>query len=375
MSVYSQDEKTVTLVVSGQGKTQDEAKQNALRSAIEQAFGAFISSKTEILNDKLVQDEIVSVANGNIQKFDVISEVQIPEAGYAATLKATVSITKLTSFCESKGMGVDFNGSLFALNVNQQILNEKNEGRAIQYLLVALKKIIESSLDFNIKAGDPASNSSDNALWAVPLTISFSINNNFSLFKNHLVNSLRGIAMPANEVKNYKALGKQAYSLKINREQFYFRKEESVKTILTELNFYFAKCVLESGIESNVSSSPISSFIVLDMRGKTRGEINMASSFNPVNFKTDSNNYDYMMNIENIFELVKYFKWTERGFNYNSVDLKSPKGYSGGYYFMREVNYNISEGDRLVVIKVKANYSFDDLKKINRFSIARYIGK
>ena len=52
INAFAQDaDKTVTLVVSGQGKTQDEAKQVALRSAIEQAFGAFISSKTEIIND------------------------------------------------------------------------------------------------------------------------------------------------------------------------------------------------------------------------------------------------------------------------------------------------------------------------------------
>lgn len=79
----AQDDKTVTLTVAGQGKTQDEAKQKALRSAIEQAFGTFISSKTEILNDNLVKDEIVSIANGNIQKFEIISEVQIPSGYYA----------------------------------------------------------------------------------------------------------------------------------------------------------------------------------------------------------------------------------------------------------------------------------------------------
>jgi len=38
-------DKTVAIPVSG--KTQDEAKQSALPSAIEQALGAFISSKTE----------------------------------------------------------------------------------------------------------------------------------------------------------------------------------------------------------------------------------------------------------------------------------------------------------------------------------------
>ena len=74
----AQEDKTVTLTVSGSGKTLEESKTNALRSAIEQAFGAFISSKTEILNDNLVKDEIVSVSNGNIQKFEIISELQIP---------------------------------------------------------------------------------------------------------------------------------------------------------------------------------------------------------------------------------------------------------------------------------------------------------
>jgi len=95
-NAFSQEDKTVTLVVSGQGVTQEEARQKALRGAIEQAFGTFISSKTEILNDNLVKDEIVSVANGNIQKFEIISEVQIPSGNYATSLRATVSITKLT---------------------------------------------------------------------------------------------------------------------------------------------------------------------------------------------------------------------------------------------------------------------------------------
>ncbi len=64
LNAFAQDDKTVTLVVSGQGKTQDEARQNALRSAIEQAFGTFISSKAEMLNDNLIKDEIVSISKG-----------------------------------------------------------------------------------------------------------------------------------------------------------------------------------------------------------------------------------------------------------------------------------------------------------------------
>ena len=126
LTTNAQDEKTMTLVVNGQGKTQEEAKQNAFRSAIEQAFGTFISSNTEILNDDLIKDEIVSVSNGNIQNFEILSEVQMQNGKWLSTLKAEVSVSKLTTFCKSKGISVEFQGSLFAFNINQQILNSEN---------------------------------------------------------------------------------------------------------------------------------------------------------------------------------------------------------------------------------------------------------
>ena len=73
ININAQDDKTVSLVVSGQGKTQDEAKQSALRSAIEQAFGAFISTKTEVLNDQLISDQITSVSSGNIKTYNLLN--------------------------------------------------------------------------------------------------------------------------------------------------------------------------------------------------------------------------------------------------------------------------------------------------------------
>ena len=126
-NVDAQDNKTVVITVSGDGPTKQEALQTALRNAIEQAFGTFISSKTQILNDELFSDEIVSVSNGNIHGYNVISEVQTPDGHWNNTVKAIVSVDKLTSFCESRGVDVEFKGSLFALNIKQQMLNEKNE--------------------------------------------------------------------------------------------------------------------------------------------------------------------------------------------------------------------------------------------------------
>ena len=48
----------VTLTVIGTGENEEKATLQALRSAIEQIFGAFVSANTTILNDEIVQDEI-----------------------------------------------------------------------------------------------------------------------------------------------------------------------------------------------------------------------------------------------------------------------------------------------------------------------------
>ena len=214
--VNAQDaDKTVTLVVTGQGKTPDEAKQSALRSAIEQAFGAFISSKTEILNDNLVKDEIVSVANGNIQKFEIISEVQIPNGGYATTLNAIVSVTKLTSFVESKGVVAEFKGSLLAANVKQQMLNEQNETKSLTNIVNQCKEILDMSCDFEIIRGEPKQKDGDNNKWAVPLTVNVKFNKNIEQFSQYFLNSVKGLCMTSSEIQQYKALGKETYKINI----------------------------------------------------------------------------------------------------------------------------------------------------------------
>ena len=214
MNVYAQEtDKTVTLVVSGQGKTPDVAKQNALRSAIEQAFGTFISSKTEILNDNLVKDEIVSVANGNIQKFEIISEVQIPNGDYATSLNATVSVTKLTTFVESKGIVAEFKGNILAANVKQQMLNEQNEIKSIENISNTCKEILDLSCDFTIVRGEPKQKNSDNNTWAVPITINVNFNKNIEQFNQYFMNSIKGLCMSSDEVKQYNQLGKKTFKI------------------------------------------------------------------------------------------------------------------------------------------------------------------
>jgi hypothetical protein len=218
--VNAQDEKTVTLVTNGTGATMEQATQNALRSAIEQAFGTFISSKTEILNDELVKDEIVSVANGNIQSYEVISETEIPDIGYAVSLKATVSVTKLTSFVESKGFKVEVQGGLFATNIKIKQLNEQNEYKAIQDMLEVLENIIDKSFDYSLRISDPSQVDKD---WKLDAVVDISFNKNIINFKNYLYNTMKSISLTPDEVKNYKEINRPTFlfSLYLDEDNFY----------------------------------------------------------------------------------------------------------------------------------------------------------
>jgi hypothetical protein len=274
-SSYSQsinDDKTVTLTVSAQGQTISEAKQNALRDAIEQAFGTFISSNTEILNDELVKDEIVSVSNGNIQDDEVISEVELPNGGYATTLKATVSVTKLTSFVESKGGEVEFKGSLFGANLRQQKLNEDAEHKSIVNLCKVSDEILSKSLDYDLKVNEPIlSNNIENS-YEVELIVEMTTNENYKLFEEYFLSVIRSLSMTKSEVENYKKLNNFFYkliltsnpsimSMRTDRygapeegsETFYFRNIKTavaIQNLFIKSNKYLHNYLIKSNLDT-----------------------------------------------------------------------------------------------------------------------------
>ncbi len=139
----------VTLVVSGEGVTKDEATTKALRSAIEQSFGVFVSASTEILNDELVRDEIATVSSGNIKKYTELGAIQLQNGKTEVTLQATVSIKKLTQYAKSHGSSAEFAGAVFAQNMKLIELNRENTTKSFQSLnrQLALIEGVEISLE------------------------------------------------------------------------------------------------------------------------------------------------------------------------------------------------------------------------------------
>jgi hypothetical protein len=252
--VNAQDDKTVSLSVTGTGKTLEEAKTNALRSAIEQAFGAFISSKTEILNDNLIKDEVVSISNGNIQKFDIVSQVELQNVGYAITLSATVSISKLTSFAQSKGVSIEVKGDLFAANIIQQKLDEKAELIALKNIINVSNELLKKSFDYSIITHEnPIVTSNNSESFIIPLIVKVQLNNNYNKFCDFLFGSLNQISLSKMEAENNKKIGKE------NDVLIYIDKQGELCTIFlrnndsfTELN-NFVFSIYESILNFNIS--------------------------------------------------------------------------------------------------------------------------
>lgn len=208
---------TVTLVTSGTGKTKEEATNNALRSALEQAFGTFVSSNTQIVNDELTKDEIVSISSGNIQGYNEISCLETQNGDYAVSVKAVVSIGKLVSFAQSHGASTELDGNKFMKNRNLALLNKKNEKSAVYDLAEKLSIIAKKGLyDFTLEVGDPSGAGND---ITVRINVVATPNENMRSFWTLLDDTFNSLSMSSPESENYQKLGMEAYNLYYNMER------------------------------------------------------------------------------------------------------------------------------------------------------------
>lgn len=214
MHIFAQ-EKTITLVVSGEASTKEEATKQALRSAIEQAFGTFVSANTEILNDEIIKDEIVTLTSGNITNYKEISSIKESDNTYHVTVEATVSIGKLTNYAKSKGSTAELAGASFAMNIKIQELNKKNEIEAINNLNTKLLKMGRSfyMFDYELKTGDPYK---EDDRYAVDVSVTIKPNKNCITYMNTLISELDAISLSNEEVEEYKKAKLPYYSIRVD---------------------------------------------------------------------------------------------------------------------------------------------------------------
>ena len=261
-NAFSQtDSKEVSITSSGSGKTLEDAKQAALRSSTEQAFGAFISSKTEMFNDQVVADQMASVSSGNIKSYEVLNESQLPDGSWGVTLKTIVSVDKLTSFVEAKGIAIEIKGGMFALNIKQQSLNELGEVKAVSEMVGLLHEPMQISFDYVIKSSDPKSLDAENKNWEIPLVVTATTNKNMDFCANYCIKTLAALSLSSEEVTSYQSLNKAVFSVVINyngvAKTFYLRKQSSINalnTLISHWEFYTRLFTVQSGMDVSIGN-------------------------------------------------------------------------------------------------------------------------
>lgn len=206
------DGKTVTLVTSGTGTTKEEATKNALRSAIEQAFGTFVSANTTVVNDDNVKDEIVTITSGNIKSYDEINSRQVSGQDgnmFEVTVHAVVSIDNLVRFAQNHGMSAELAGQTFAMNIKIAQLNRFNENAALRHLIIQLYEIAKLGLyDFSIKVSEPVM---EDGAAVVEVSVIPTPNANYRAYVELAKKTISSLSMSSTEYNNALSSGMGAY--------------------------------------------------------------------------------------------------------------------------------------------------------------------
>ena len=200
----SNKKSSVTLVVSGSGANKETAIKNALRAALEQTYGTFVSSNTQLVNDELVKDEIVSVSSGNIEKYSEISTETLKDGSISVSLQATVSIGKLVKFAQSKGASTELAGASFAMNMKMRKLNTENEVQALKHMFEKLFRICETNMfDYSIKNDQPQLKDGEEDVYIIPITINVSTNQNYANLVAEFSNTIKSLSLTDTEIEEY----------------------------------------------------------------------------------------------------------------------------------------------------------------------------
>lgn len=103
----------------------------------------------------MVKDEIATVASGNIKNYRELTSSAVPGGKTFVTLSATVSVSKLISYAQSKGAQTEFAGATFGMNMRLKEMNKQNELKVLQNLVTQIKALLPFCYDRSLTIEDP----------------------------------------------------------------------------------------------------------------------------------------------------------------------------------------------------------------------------
>ena len=137
------------VVATGAGSSPEEALQNAYSAAIEQAVGVLVDAETQVENDQIIREKILTFSRGFVQKYD---EVKRWDKGgvHFVRIRAKVSASKLAERLHASNIAMrQLSGDLL---YHQLVHDATSEGNAIEIAFqdYRMDKVIKVEL-----LGDP----------------------------------------------------------------------------------------------------------------------------------------------------------------------------------------------------------------------------
>ncbi|HBA89071.1 MAG TPA: hypothetical protein DCZ75_14140 [Geobacter sp.] len=235
-------EKVEKVVVTGVGVDANRARQNAIRNAVEQVIGTYVSSETMVKDSALIKDEILTYSGGYVKESRVVSTEE-SDGLMSVKLEALVVSTLVKQKIQNLNIAmkkVD-GGSLFG-TASSKIDEIKN---ASDFLAKVLKKYPQSAYVIQVEKPEIVSTDpiSKKAEVAVPMTLSFD-----KTFVTELKTTLNKIA-----IKHYSNVPKSTF----DKYQGYPKEEANFNLLCFSkknnmLNSMFEQC---EAINSSVYTS------------------------------------------------------------------------------------------------------------------------
>ena len=242
----------VSLIVSADGSTMTEAINNALRWGIEQTYGSFVSSNTEIFSTPGVNEEIATDSSGNIKTYELIESVALPNGDTAVMLEVIVDVLNLEKYAETKGYECEFSGALFGANLRLYDFYKRNEKYAIQSM-IRLLDAMRPVYDYKIKVADPILNSGGRTA-KIEMEISLIQTPKSQIFNNTLRKTFMSLMNTASHLIHLQDAG-----FEFTRYKYYIHNELDFlgylfnDDILNSLGVFFREVLYDYAISDNLN--------------------------------------------------------------------------------------------------------------------------
>ena len=236
---------------TGHGNSKEQAINSALKTALNQFFGLYVSSDTKISGESLVFDNVTSLNKGVIVSYDIISENNFDNS-FFIILKARISMKASVDYFGQNKRYFSFNADAFYSNLQIQEFNKKNEAKTIQVASDYLKFISDRSFNYSIEL-PKMFNKNIEITKNIYYNINISANQNFKKYIELLDDLLSGISCSKSETEALFKQNEKVYPVAFrtaNKKGFFFlRSQESIKCIL-DLHYYLGISIMNFEINN-----------------------------------------------------------------------------------------------------------------------------